>query len=460
MKKILFYNAINTQVETETRFPQLGLGYLISSAEKKYPGGRLSFRCIEKNPIEEINDFKPDLVGITAVSQNFGRVSAVSDYCLKEGIPTLLGGIHCTLLPQSLPKSASAGCLGEGEDTFVEVVDALFQENLLGKISKIPGLFFWEKDVLCCSPPRERMKNLDVLPFPAREHFQISHHTYMFSSRGCPFRCVFCASSRYWDTVRFFSAEYVVSEIEFLVKQYKVDFISFFDDLFAVNRKRLEEIIMLLQRKGLAGKVAFTMNCRADIVDHELVELARKMGVVSVGFGFESGDEETLQYLKGKAASIEKNYNAVKLFKEKGIFVNGSFVIGSPRETKAQMGKTFHFIKKSAIDLFDIYILTPYPGTPLWDYAQAKGIIPKDFTEWNRLDVNVFREPQNALILSETLHPEEVLKMYEKFRVLRFLINLKNVWRHPLRRSLPRMMYKNMLDFVYQILRKISFWKP
>ena len=128
----------------------------------------------------------------------------------------------------------------------------------------------------------------------------------MFSSRGCPYRCRFCASSAYWDKLRFFSADYVVNEIGVLVEDYKVKFITFYDDMFISNVKRLKEIADGLDREGLLGKVKFSCSCSAPNITDEVARILKEMNVVSVGMGLESGSDKTLTYLKGKAFSVAK----------------------------------------------------------------------------------------------------------------------------------------------------------
>ena len=114
--------------------------------------------------------------------------------------------------------------------------------------------------------PVKIIKDLDIIPLPARELVTIKPYmAHMFSSRGCPYNCIFCNSTRFWNRIRFFSAEYVVDEIEYLLRDYHVNYISFADDLFVADRRRLEEIIRLLEKKNLLGKIRYTVSCRVDV---------------------------------------------------------------------------------------------------------------------------------------------------------------------------------------------------
>jgi len=146
-----------------------------------------------------------------------------------------------------------------------------------------------------------------------------------------------------------------------------------------------------------------------------------------------------LRFLKGKSAGVTENIRAINILKKAKIAVNGSFVIGSPYETREQAMRTYDFIRQSRLDLFDIYLLTPYPGTPIWDYATDRNLVSDDMTDWSCLDVNIYRFPGKAIILSEVLERKEVIKLYKKFRRLRFRRNLRKIINHPMMRDVPRM---------------------
>ncbi|MFH0938412.1 MAG: radical SAM protein [Planctomycetota bacterium] len=455
MRRILLVNACDASVAYESRFPHLGLGYLIASARKHLPDAGLTFRIAESNVRLVAQEFRPHLVGISSVSQNFEIAKQYVRHFAEQKIPVVLGGVHISALPQTLPHECALACLGESEATFVDVLRALCDNDLTtARLAEIPGIAYWQDDQLHHTANREMLSNLDDLPQPARDLLHIRPHTYMFTSRGCPFRCIFCSSSRYWKNLRFFSAEYVVDEIERLKRDYKVRMISFFDDLFTAKLARVEEIVRLLEKRGLLGKIRFTCNCRADTVTPELARLLVRMGFVSVGMGLESGNEPSLVFLKGERATVAQNSKAINDLKNAGLHVNASFVIGSPQETQEQILETYNFIRHSRLDLFDVYLLTPLPGTPVWDLAKKRGLVSDDWSNWARLDVNAYRHPEQAIILSEAMRADELLALYRKFIRMRWWRNTSRVWNHPLRGEVPRMAWKLFQDWSNRMLRR------
>lgn len=449
--RILFINAVNTSVEVENRYPHLGFGYLISYARKNLPGLELEFKVIEGETTSDTADFAPDIVGISSVSQNFNIAQKLSDHYGNRGIPVIIGGIHITVLPASLPKSALAGCIGEGEQTFTEILQLCHDGKLREQIGSVAGLVYWNGNELKHTESRRLLDNLDKIPFPERSHMIVGSHAHMFTSRGCPYRCAFCASARFWDRLRFHSAEYVADEIEFLYKNYHVKMISFFDDLFVANLERMRKLKDILEERHLLGKIKYTTNCRANLVTVELARLLKSFGVVSIGLGLESGDEETLRFLKTGNVTVEQNYQAINIVKNEGIFANASFVIGSPDESERQVMATYRFIKKSRLDLFDIYFLTPYPGTPVWDYALKKGVVSNEMQDWSRLDINAYRNYKKVIFVSEKITPDRLIALYRKFRWLRLIRNSIKVWRHPLLHMVPKIAFMTCYDFFRQL---------
>ncbi len=452
MLKLLLVSVIDTKSEIEKRYPDLGLGYLAAQVKKHFPRD-IDVRIINQNVAAALAQYQPDLVGIRSVSQNYGRAKKIAAQAQARGIPVLIGGVHISVLPQSLDRHMTVACLDEGEETIVDLLQLFLAKRQFSApdLASIPGLAFWDDDQVVVTPRRQPIADLDALPLPARELLDIQRHTYMFTSRGCPYRCRFCSSSAFWDRLRYFSADYVVNEIGVLVEDYNVNFISFFDDMFISNLSRLRQIAMGLERAGLLKKVKFSCSCSAPNITEEVASILKEMNIVSVGMGLESGSDKTLQFLKGPAFKVEKNRQAVEILRKYGIAANASFVIGSPAETRQDILETYEFIKKTPINLVDIYVLTPYPGTKIWEYALEQNLVNNDM-DWELLNVNFEINYRQAIILSQTLTRDEIYALYRRFRRLRFWHNLRNIWSHPFLVDLPKVAYNLCKERVLRLL--------
>jgi radical SAM superfamily enzyme YgiQ (UPF0313 family) len=240
----------------------------------------------------------------------------------------------------------------------------------------------------------------------------ISRATQMLTSRGCPYQCVFCASSAFWQKIRFFSAKRVVEEIKLLYEKYKVEEITVYDDLFPANLERLRDIVELLEKENLLGKINFICLSRVNLMDDERCRLLKKMGVDSIGLGFESGSQKVLSYLKNDTTTVEQNKKAIEVAKRYGFQVHGFFMIGSPNETKEDMLETLKFIKENPINSVEIASVTPLPGTRLWEYAKKRGLVNDNM---NVKKLNMHPQSKDFIFLNEHMSREEFLKMYNLF---------------------------------------------
>lgn len=451
----MLINAINPYAEIEYRYPPLGLGYLVSSLRRYFGVQTFEFKVVKTSSEAEGTDFKPDLVGITSVTQNYSIAKQYATRFKRKGIPVLMGGIHISMLPLSLTPDMDVGVMGEGEKTIVDIFELFLNKGALvsDELSKIGGIVYRDPDGhLHVTEERDPILPLDQIPLPARDLFPIARHSYLFSSRGCPYRCIFCASSRFWGRVRFFSAEYVLQEIVELVKRYGVKLISFYDDLMIADVSRLRKMVGLLQKKEILGRVKFSLNARANLLTEEVVRLLKDMNVVSVGMGLESGNGRILRYLKGNNISVDDSRVAIRLLKKYHIAANASFVIGSPDETMDEILDTFRFIKTSGLNFVDTYVLTPFPGTPIWEIGKKNGAVDDDM-EWERLNVNYGKNP-HPVILSNILEKREIDRLFAKFQRQRLYIAAKNIWAHPFLGDICKLSIRKMIDKCMQLRGK------
>lgn len=454
MVRILFINAVNPYSEVENRYDPLWPCYLASYAESRTKIDDLLFKFYKGRHFEkELGHFKPDIVAISAVSQNFNYAKSYARQAKKYGAAVVIGGTHISEIPSCLNNDMDIGCLGEGEQTFFELIDEFCKEKkfLPENLSKISGIAFRYEGGLIRTENREFL-NMQDIPRPKRSLIGYKSHDYMFTSRGCPFNCVFCASSRFWRKVRFSPPGKVISEIQELIEN-NVKMISFYDDLFIADKGRLKKIAQMIIDRGFNKEIKFTCSARANLLDAETVEILRSMNVVSVGLGLESGSDKTLRFLKGKI-SLKDNYLALDLLEKTKIQANASFVIGSPLETEEDILTTYNFIRKSSLSFFDVYLLTPLPGTPIWDYARERGLVD-DNMDWGKLNINYENNP-SPVVLSETITPARLQELYKKFRRLRFTKIMLSLPFSPWIRDLPKVMISLCREKLFKALNQSS----
>jgi anaerobic magnesium-protoporphyrin IX monomethyl ester cyclase len=374
------------------RFPMLGIGYLISYIQSRYPHIQCFLRSHYNVDIALIKGLQPDLIAISATTPMFDAAASLSKRLEPLGIPIIIGGVHITSMMESLPKEIILGVCGEGEETILEIVEILQNGDTLTPsiLSTINGIVFRQTDgSIKSTPHRPRIHDLDSLPMPDRSKMNITRggRVHMLTSRGCPFRCSFCSSSHFWgNKIRFRGVDSIIEEIEFLIKKYAPRMLCFYDDFFLANHKRFFSIAERILSLGIHKKTRFFVTSRASHITAEVCEVLEKMNTRIVFMGFESASPKVLSYLKPEQASPEIYDTATELLKRYNLIVSASFIIGSPEETIDDIRQTFQYIAKSRIDSVGIYPLVAYPGTKVWEDAIRLGVINPKNVDWERIN--------------------------------------------------------------------------
>ena len=454
MTKIWLINAIekNPKSYIDMKYNGLGLAY-ISSYIKKY--GNFNNVTITENgkflSSKLINKINPDIVGVSSITQNFNIAKEITSKIKKEkDIPVIVGGYHISALPNNLTENMNVAVIGEGEQTFLELLFSYEKNGLTkNKLSVINGLAYWDGGRFIITPKRKLINPLNKIPFPDRKLLNnLSGDFYMFTSRGCPYSCSFCSSTAFWKKIRFFSAKYVVNEIKELISNFKVDSICFYDDLFIANKKRVKDIGQLLKKEKI--KIRFSCSVRANLINNKMALLLKDINITKISLGIESGSKKILKYLKGDSVTVEQNFNAVNVLKKYGFIVGASFIIGSPHETEKDIIKTLNFIKKSKLDVGETYILTPFPNTKIWDYCKKNGIVT-DFMNWDNIKM-YFNSNINRVVITDKISKERLLyfdrlfkkewkKRYIKYLLSRAIKNPKEITPY-IRKTINRKLIK------------------
>lgn len=356
----------------------------VSALTSRFPSYKRVLMNLSDPIWQEIKDkihyYSPDLVGISVKTPTYRSSLNIAEL-VKEvdpTIPIVLGGPHPTVLPQETVEQNVIDIVvrREGEYTLLELVNAIEEGNDVGEVL---GITYKKRERIIHNPDRPLIKNLDELPFPARD-LLIDREIYspdafgsLFSSRGCPYRCTFCESHKIWTRkVRFRSPENVVAEIQQVREKYGTRKFDFEDDTFSIDKKRVMKFCRLVIQEKL--DIVWSCTTRANLVDDDMLKAMRKAGCLSISIGVESGSEETLRKIK-KGVSITQVEEASRLIKKHGIGFHAYWMIGFPWETKADIKKTISFMKELDADSNIYSILTPYPGSELYETVTKDGLI-------------------------------------------------------------------------------------
>ncbi len=371
----------------------LGISYLASYLLQKGIVAADNLRIVDN--CEEAIAFQPDIIGISSVSQVIANAERFSKRCKKEtDCFTILGGYHVSSIPQRMSDEFDIGVIGEGEETFAEIIGKHADHPLIEEDFKsISGICYHDKEgLLQQTPLREQFTNIDELPWPLR-HKLYSKEEPIFTSRGCPFRCTYCASQRFWrGTTRFRSADSVVDEIIHIVERYQPDEIAILDDLWMADKQRFKAIVHRLVELGIPKKVTFRGFCRSNVIDEEAILLLKDLNYKFVRFGAETGSEQLLKRIKGQGISVKDHQRVIDLCRKHGLKCGASFMFGVPGETEEDLQKTIRFLRKNKkyFHISGFYLFNPIPGTVLWEELESKGLISKDF-EFDRLQLDLLK---------------------------------------------------------------------
>lgn len=395
--------------------PPINLAYIASFLEKHEVDVTIVDRIAGQNVESELRRLNPDIVGITAMSPWAHDAYEVSDFVKKNlNAKVVMGGVHSTVMTDEALEHVDIVIKGEGEHAMLDVVKGKSNE----KVTSMPYI-----------------KNLDDLPMPAYHLLDMEYYlsskdaiigmsidrvATMVTSRGCPYRCVYCYNSKYPAPVQYHSPQRVVDEIIFLKEQYNINGITFLDDEFIANKKRIKKICELMIENEL-HKIKWECQANSRFADQELFKIMRKAGCVSMQFGFESGSQRILDYLKKGKNTVEQNKEAIKICKKVGIKVRGLFMIGSPTETIEDIEATERFIDENEIGYVEVYLTLPLPGSEIWDWSVERGIVP------DNIDYSTLTFAEGGMIACDTIPWEEIRAIHKRLRVKLAMRNFSKI---------------------------------
>lgn len=332
--------------------PPLGIAYIGAYLREK----GIDVSLVDMNHTDNIPE--ADIYGVSVVTPNFSEAMDIGTRLMFKGV-LVAGGPHPSAVPHSMDGFEKV-VVGEGERAMYEI----------------------------CQNPRspkrvisaELIQNLDSLPFPARDLLPMEKYslkiedepaTPIITSRGCPYGCIYCGKQMYGRVWRAHSAGYVVNEMRAIKNEFGIDRFYIYDDTFTLDKKRVHDICFLLSHRLVGAK--FRCTSRVDCVDKKLLNALKRAGCDEICYGVESGSNDVLRKIN-KGFTRETVMRTVKETKDAGLRVKLYFMLGLPGDTEKTMRETIEFSKELEPDEVGFYILTPYPGSKLWENPEKYGM--------------------------------------------------------------------------------------
>jgi len=315
-----------------------------------------------------------DIYAISVYTPQHAVAHRIASYIRQNNKTALIiaGGHHVSALKSQFLENSDfdAVVVGEGEETFKEICEGRSFEKINGIV--------YQKDGYCIETPiRERIKDLSSIPFPDFKNINIDrykgnvidisaqkYHLGLVTSRGCHFRCAFCASRNFWkQRVTWYSSEKIISYFKYL-KEMGVQSLEFLDDNFVVHPdfKKLCNQLKSLQ-------LSWTCMARSDCIKEEKAAMMFESGCSLVSLGIESASNRLLKKME-KTSKVETHIKAIKILKNAGITIKGLMIAGFPGETEEDAQQTEQFIREQPVDLYGFCAFVAFPGTPVWNVPE------------------------------------------------------------------------------------------
>ena len=443
--------------------PSLGLPILGTILNQKGYDVKIYVEGIKEIDWERV--FQSDVVGISVNTATYSEGYTIAEKIKGRGIPVIMGGIHVTFFPDEALDYCDYVVRGEGEETIVELLEAL--ENNSG-LDRVEGISYKSGNQKIHNPARELVKNFDIIPDFSLIEGYVEHHRKLrtriigesisiMTSRGCPFSCKFCSIIKiFGNSFRFRSIDSVIEDIKRQTTLLHRHHIFFVDDNFASNKKRTKELLRRIIEERL--NITFTAQVRVEIArDEELLSLMKRAGCRQLNIGFESIDPRTLEAYN-KRQNVEEIVYAIEKLKKYRITVHGMFVLGSDFDDVNTICKTADFSLRHQIDTVQFLPLTPLPGTPLIEELKeedrllielGKGILQNCYG----FGVGNYVLFKPKLIKPSTLQ-EEIYKAYQRFYTSGNIVKalLKNKTRIAIARTFGKYLVKKAKVEIYEYI--------
>jgi len=420
-------------------YPAVGLGYLATAVRES--GHQVAILdCLKGNYnykkfIQEVKKISPDLIGINLFSISIPFVKKMVDMVKKELPKTIivLGGPHVSSLPHKVLKNfekVDFAVRGEGEIPLRQLLKALDSGDK--NFSQISGLIYRENNEIRVNEPYFP-PNIEEYGFPAwdlikpLEYFKYlsmgSDTVPVFFSRGCPFKCTFCAAKvTSGQRLRRRGLDHIFSELYFLQREYGIKRFIIEDEGFGAAKKFIMDFCQRIKKEGFKASFAFGVGVRLDFIDRELLEVMKEAGFEpTIVLGIESGSERILKLMK-KEINLGMVWEKVNLMNRMGFEPNGYFILGYPSETREEMEKTIKLALKLGIREASFTAFQPLPATEATNALIASKELPEDY------DFTLVA--QNKVVYAPVGMTTEELEKIRKRAILRFYLRPRTLLRY------------------------------
>jgi radical SAM superfamily enzyme YgiQ (UPF0313 family) len=387
MRKIVFIEPKAPNLHIFSKYPLPRLGNLILGTMMKNRGWEVEVYVEEVRKIDYEAVKNSDLVAISTITSTAPRAYAIADEARRLGLPVIMGGPHVTFLADEAMEHADFVIRGEGEQTLMTFIDAWEKDEGL---ASIPNLTYRMNGEIIHNPFRPIWTDLDKIPFPdfsllnpQKRQTRRWQTIPVQTSRGCPFNCSFCSvTGMFGRAFRFRSTENVIEELKRYNDPRKIIF--FYDDNFTANRRRAKELLKAMIREKF--RFRWTTQVRADVAkDEDLVRLMKRAGCHTVFIGFESVNAESLKAMR-KQQTVEDIAAAARVLRKYRIHIHGMFVFGFDQDDWQTVEETVKFARKARLTSTQFLILTPLPGSELYEKLRKENRIK--FHDWALYDAH------------------------------------------------------------------------